>query len=63
MANGDEIKCEKCGNEIFAGDNFCTHCGAKVVDTCDCWVKKELYNCGQERCPGYRFYLTEKQKL
>ena len=51
----------KCGKENRDGANFCAECGAKLVEVCDCWVKKEPYNCGQAECPGYRLFLLEKR--
>lgn len=47
-------------NEIEA--NFCGGCGEKLKDFCDCWVKKEPYNCGQNLCPGYGLFLLEEIK-
>ncbi len=34
----------------------------KLKEVCDCWIKKEPYNCGQEKCPGYRLFAVEKSK-
>ncbi len=33
--------------------NFSPLTGEKLHQTCECWVKKESYNCGQTKCPGY----------
>ncbi len=46
--------CPSCGKEYHSG-NFCKGCGRKMVDTCNCWVKKGPYNCGQGKCPGYTY--------
>ena len=45
--------------------NFCPHCGKKINPVCNCWVKKEPFNCGQEKCPGYGLYalLRDSDKL
>ena len=53
------MKCPNCHKQIQEG-NFCEMCGAKLKDICDCWVKKEPYNCRQEKCPGYRLLVEEK---
>lgn len=49
------MKCTKCGY-INRDSNFCTNCGTKLKEVCDCWIKKEPYNCGEEQCPSYRIY-------
>ena len=56
------VKCPKCEAENDGAANFCRNCGTKLREICDCWVKKEPYNCGQGKCPGYRLFLVEKLK-
>ena len=57
------MKCPKCGKEAKAESNFCTYCGTKLQETCNCWVnKKGNYNCGESSCPGYSLYRIEKLK-
>ena len=53
--------CTICGAENGDAANFCKGCGEKLKDFCDCWVKKEPYNCGQTLCPGYSLLLKEVQ--
>lgn len=55
------VKCPKCDREVPAG-NFCALCATKLKEVCDCWIKKEPYNCEQEKCPGYRLYVLEAGK-
>lgn len=40
-------------------DNFSTSTGQKLNETCNkCWVKgNKPYNCGFDKCPGYRLHL------
>lgn len=45
--------CFNCGADVENGSNFCWHCGIKLHQLCDCWVKNELHNCGHALCPGY----------
>lgn len=45
------MKCPSCGGEV-QDVNFCRHCGKKLKDVCDCWVKEGPYDCGHEKCPG-----------
>jgi len=42
--------------------NFDPKTGNKINPTCQfCWVKKkENYDCGFEKCPGYRLVLKNK---
>lgn len=50
------MKCRKCRAKNQNG-NFCTECGTKLKEVCGCcWIKKEPYNCGEEKCPSYRLY-------
>lgn len=50
------MKCKICGNEQIYG-NFCTKCGTKLKAECtNCWIRKEPYNCGRQKCPSYRLY-------
>lgn len=45
-------------------DNFSTITGEKLSNTCpNCWVKGyKPYNCGFEKCPGYKLFTLEKSK-
>lgn len=54
------MNCKKCGTENLAEANFCRKCGAKLREVCDCWIKKEPYNCGQGKCPGYGLFRLER---
>lgn len=58
---GERMACPACGSECSEQANFCRKCGTKLRDICDCWVKKGTYNCGQEKCPGYRLFAEEKR--
>ena len=61
MENEKMITCPACGAKCEAIDNFCHECGKKNKDTCKCWIKNgEPYNCGQDKCPGYRLLILEK---
>lgn len=55
-----EAKCAACGQYIDGQDNFCRFCGTKQKEVCKCWIKKQPYNCGQDKCPGYRLFGIEK---
>ena len=55
--------CPKCGATTETQANFCPLCGRKLRETCDCWIKKKPYNCGQGECPGYRLFQREKGGL
>lgn len=56
------MNCSKCGSEVMESDNFCLKCGAKLKDTCNCWVKKiGNYTCGECNCPGYGLHRLEKK--
>lgn len=54
------VHCKKCGNRNSEAANFCRACGTKLREICDCWVKKEPYNCGQSECPSYRLFQKGK---
>lgn len=55
------MKCPKCLKEIKDNnDNFCKECGAKLRETCNCWMKNKPYNCGRSICPGYSLPLVVK---
>ena len=56
------IQCKACGIDNDAKANFCRSCGRKLRATCDCFVKKEPYNCGQDQCPGYRLFLMQMMR-
>ena len=51
----EETKCNKCGCKNYNA-NFCERCGNKLKEVCNCWIKKEPYNCGEKKCPSYRLY-------
>lgn len=55
-------QCKGCGADNPKGANFCRKCGEKLRQLCDCYIKKEPYNCGQDRCPGYRLFLMERDQ-
>ncbi len=39
--------------------NFSHVTGEKINDVySNCWVKKQPYNCGYNKCPGYKLILT-----
>ncbi|WP_445297954.1 zinc-ribbon domain-containing protein [Flintibacter sp. HCN-6482] len=57
-----EVECPSCRAKNPDRANFCKSCGTKLKEVCDCWIKKEPYNCGQEKCPGYRLFVVEKSK-
>lgn len=48
--------CPFCRHTVVKG-NFCTYCSKKLVKQCDCWVKKQKYNCGFSQCPGLKLEL------
>ncbi len=50
------MECNHCGHKNRDNANFCTKCGMKLNDICQCWVKKEPYNCNNKTCPGYRLH-------
>ena len=55
------MNCPVCGADNVDAANFCRSCGAKLREVCNCWIKKEPYNCGQCKCPGYRLFQMEKR--
>ena len=39
--------------------NFSPITGEKLKATCpNCWIKKQPYNCGYKKCPGYKLMLV-----
>lgn len=48
------MECKECKAENDKKSNFCIYCGSKLKKICNCWIKKEPYNCGEKRCPSYR---------
>ena len=52
----EEMECLKCKYKNSDYANFCVMCGSKLNEICNCWIKKEPYNCGKEQCPSYRLY-------
>lgn len=58
------MECKQCGTNNREKANFCTHCGKKLKETCNCWMKNgQPYNCGSESCPGYKLPIIKKSKL
>jgi hypothetical protein len=57
----ETIRC-KCGHINLKTSNFCGDCGRKLVEVCNCWVKKKPYNCGFEKCPGRDLGIMEKRR-
>lgn len=55
------MDCKACGHGNPEQANFCQKCGAKLREVCNCWIKKEPHNCGQDQCPGYRLFILEKR--
>lgn len=53
--------CPHCGHTVLAG-NFCTDCAGKLVKECDCWVLRRKFNCGLEKCPGYKLLVLLLKK-
>lgn len=45
--------CPHCGAKVKT-ENFCTQCGQKMTEECNCWVLKRKFNCQQKQCPGLR---------
>lgn len=50
------MECIKCKHKNSDNANFCEKCGNKLKEICNCWIKKEPYNCGEQKCPSYRLY-------
>ena len=48
----ESVTCPHCGAVVRRG-NFCSRCSGKLVEVCDCWVKKKAYNCGRDECPRH----------
>ena len=48
--------CPHCGRTVLAGQ-FCNECAGKLVKECDCWVLHRKFNCGLEKCPGYKLLV------
>lgn len=53
------MTCPHCHAENPENANFCEECATKIRQTCDCWVKKEPYNCGHSECPGRKVLLDD----
>ena len=56
MQGKETTVCPFCRHTVVKG-NFCTYCSKKLVKQCDCWVKKQKYNCGFSQCPGLKLEL------
>lgn len=55
----NKLVCPNCGHTINDA-NFCSYCSRKIVNICDCWVLKRPFNCGMERCPGFKLLTNVK---
>lgn len=55
------MKCKKCKRNNEKNSNFCKYCGEKLNEKCNCWIKKQPYNCSYKKCPGYRLLLKTSQ--
>ena len=53
--------CPQCKTENKSDANFCKKCAKKLRQVCNCWVKKDLYDCGHEKCPGFHLILEPNQ--
>ena len=51
-----EEKCDTCNYINEQSANFCVKCGNKIKKICNCWIKKEPYNCGSNKCPSYKLF-------
>ncbi|MCI8387122.1 MAG: zinc-ribbon domain-containing protein [Clostridiales bacterium] len=51
------MKCHKCGAIVERDDNFCTYCGAKLHEVCNCWVLHKRNNCNLKKCPGLMLHV------
>lgn len=58
MQGKETTVCPFCRHTVVKG-NFCAYCGKKLVKRCDCWVKKQKYNCGFSQCPGLNLELFQ----
>ena len=56
---GSTITCPHCHAENPENANFCEECATKLRQICDCWVKKEPYNCGHSECHGRKVLLDD----
>lgn len=58
----EKKQCPYCGKIVKAG-NFCSNCGKKLVEVCQCkWLQKP-YNCGKAECPGSGiFFITKPEE-
>jgi len=56
------MQCKSCSAECGEQANFCRRCGAKLWEVCNCHIKKEPYNCGQDQCPGYGLFVLEARR-
>lgn len=51
QGGGNTIICPHCKHETNAG-NFCSLCGKRIVETCNCHLLGKPYNCGRSKCPN-----------
>ena len=66
MKGGEWVmECKGCKREIPDNSNFCCYCSKKQDEVCNCWIMKEPYSCGLDKCPGYGLYkiLLNAKKL
>lgn len=47
--------CPHC-NAIVDKGNFCSDCGKKMVEVCECRFLHRPYNCGSDKCPGFGIF-------
>lgn len=55
-----QVICSAC-NEIVYDGNFCTLCGNKLNEQCNCWVLNKKFNCNEAKCPGYSILLKNRR--
>lgn len=58
----EKVNCPHCHKKTVK-TNFCTECGRKIVDVCDCWVLHKKYNCGYKKCPAWGILFKAKESF
>ena len=56
-----KIVCPHCSCNVNEG-NFCSNCGKKLVETCNCGFLNKPFNCGYEKCPALKIFTDPKLK-